>query len=69
MPMYGGDKTIHQSEHVDVEVHNGKVVAVWFRCLPLKFRQADVGPKRAAEMEDIDGAEVKYIEIVDYLDT
>ena len=36
---YGGNDTIHQTGHVDVEQDSeGNVVAVWFRCLPLPFK-------------------------------
>jgi hypothetical protein len=50
--IYGHDKTIHGTEHVDVETDkHGKVVAVWFRCLLLPFEQSVVDTDRAAEME------------------
>ena len=48
---YGSGGTIHQTGHIDVEVHNGVVVAVWFRCCPLPFRQADVLEHRAQDMK------------------
>lgn len=47
---YGAGRTIHQTGHVDVETHNGKVVSVWFRCLALPFRQSEVHEIRAHEM-------------------
>ena len=47
---YGDGGTIHNTDHVDVEVHEGRVVAVWFRCQPLRFKQSDWGPQRAEEM-------------------
>lgn len=47
---YGGIDTIHGSTLLDVEVHNGQVVSVWFRCQPLPFRQCDVTDSRAEEM-------------------
>lgn len=47
---YGGTGTIHGSTLLDVEVHNGQVVSVWFRCQPLAFRQLDVDDRRAEEM-------------------
>lgn len=50
---YGDGGTIHHSSEVDVETHDGKVVAVWFRCQPLPFRQARVRAERAAEMLDM----------------
>ena len=39
---YGDGTTIHSTGHLDVEVFEGKVVAVWFRCQMLPFEQADV---------------------------
>lgn len=47
---YGDDMTIHRTTTVDVETRNGQVVAVWFRCQPVAFRQSEVGADRAAEM-------------------
>lgn len=47
---YGDDSTIHRTGVLDVEVRDGKVVAVWFRCLALPFRQTDADQNRAAEM-------------------
>lgn len=48
--VYGFDSTIHNNESLDVEVRNGKVVAVWFRCTLIPFEQADVDKHRAEEM-------------------
>ncbi len=48
--VYGHDKTIHQTTELDVETYNGKVVAVWFRCMMLPFNQEDVDKSRAKEM-------------------
>ncbi len=51
---YGGDRTIHSSEAVNVELDDdGNVVAVWFRCQPLAFTQDNHGPQRAQEMRDM----------------
>lgn len=47
---YGGTGTIHHTGHVDVETYHGKVVAVWFRCSMLQFKQTEVGTARAEEM-------------------
>lgn len=47
---YGGNGTIHDCDHLDVEVRDGTVVAVWFRCAMLPFKQANVDKQRAAEM-------------------
>lgn len=49
---YGGNGTIHHTGYVDVEVDKkGKVVAVWFRCMMIPFKQANVDKERANEME------------------
>lgn len=49
---YGHDQTIHQTGHVDVEVDKrGNVVAVWFRCQPLPFRQSNVDDRRSGDMD------------------
>jgi hypothetical protein len=38
--IYGHDGTIHKTRYLDVEVDDdGRVVAVWFRCLMLPFKQ------------------------------
>ena len=50
---YGGNDTIHSNKSVDVEVDNrGRIVAVWFRCMRLKFRQSDVSDERAISMKE-----------------
>jgi len=47
----GEQRTIHASEHLDVEVDaEGDVVAVWFRCACLPFKQANVDWQRARSM-------------------
>lgn len=49
--VYGGSGTIHGTNHVNVEVDgNGEVVAVWFRCMPLRFDATVVPEYRAKEM-------------------
>ena len=48
---YGDGGTIHSTTILDVETHRGTVVAVWFRCQPLPFRQREVDSDRAIEME------------------
>lgn len=51
---YGDGGTIHSSGQVDVEVDaNGQVVAVWFRCQPLPFRQSTARDARAIEMRNM----------------
>lgn len=47
---YGDGGTIHDTTFVDVETHQGEVVAVWFRCQMLPFKQTDVKINRAIEM-------------------
>lgn len=49
---YGGNGTIHSTGYVDVETYEGEVVAVWFRCSMLPFKQTEVGDARAEEMFD-----------------
>jgi len=48
---YGGNKTIHDTEYLDVETNKGKVVSIWFRCLHLNFKQIEVDSSRAKEMK------------------
>ena len=49
--IYGHSNTIHRTGSVDVELDkSGKVVSVWYRCMPLPFTQTVVGDARAAEM-------------------
>lgn len=52
---YGGPApdrtTIHATGEVNVEIHNGEVVAVWFRCSALPFTVSDHGVDRAEEMK------------------
>lgn len=47
---YGDGGTIHNTKHLDVEVHNGKVVSVWFRCQTLPFKTTIVDADRAVAM-------------------
>lgn len=48
---YGDGGTIHGSTELDVEVGpDGDVAVVWFRCLPLPFRQRNVSEGRSDEM-------------------
>lgn len=48
---YGDGGTIHGSTDLDVEVRDGKVVSVWFRCQMLPFNQRNVSAMRADVME------------------
>lgn len=47
---YGYDGTIHRTGEVNVELHDGKVVAVWFRCSMLPYTQHVVDDGRAQDM-------------------
>lgn len=50
---YGKGNTVHQNSYLDVEVdENGLVVALWYRCMPLPFKQHQVTKERAREMTD-----------------
>lgn len=49
--IYGHNGTIHRTTKLDVEVdRDGKVVSVWYRCMLLPFKQANVDQPRAASM-------------------
>lgn len=49
--IYGHDKTIHSTRELDVEVDDaGQVVAVWFRCMALPFKQVRADNQRKLEM-------------------
>lgn len=49
---YGDDKTVHASDYVNVEVNSvGQVVAVWFRCHPVLFKQSYADRTRSVQME------------------
>lgn len=49
---YGGDHTIHGGTALDVEVDRfGNVVAVWFRCKPLQFKQSTANSARERDMK------------------
>lgn len=63
---YGDGGTIHQTTRLDVETHNGTVVAVWFRCQMLPFIQTEVNGQRAAGMESVSGLPLLTgVEVVD----
>jgi hypothetical protein len=62
---YGDGGTIHHSTDLDVEVHQGQVIAVWFRCQQLAFQQRDVGPERARGMQHVSGAALTGVEVLD----
>lgn len=52
--IYGHDRTIHRTHHLNVEVGpDGRVVAVWFRCLALPFTEHRIDAARAADMDEL----------------
>lgn len=48
---YGGSGTIHGDGAVNVELFQGRVVAVWYRCSSLKFTETEVDISRAAHLQ------------------
>lgn len=67
---YGHPNTWHQSGEVNVETSaDGRVVSVWFRCMPLPFDQTIVGKERAADMVrmygEIDKRNIVAVEVAD----
>jgi hypothetical protein len=59
---YGGDGTIHQSGHVDVQLdRDGNVVAVWFRCAMLPFNESIVDDEYAAQVAGANPARIKGV--------
>lgn len=47
---YGDGGTIHNTTYLDIETKDGKVVAVWFRCQTLPFKQTEVDNNRTKSM-------------------
>jgi hypothetical protein len=71
---YGDGGTIHASGEVNVEVLNGEVVSVWFRCQMLPFSAHQVSEYRAAEMRDAfknlsETTRISGVEIIDRRDS
>jgi len=63
---YGFNKTIHRTGALEVEVDDqGRVVAVWFRCMMLPFKQHKVDQERAHDMETASAAIEHTIEAVE----
>ena len=63
-----GRNTVWGTAWLDVEASSdGKVVAVWFRCMPLPFKQHRVNKQRAEEMVDMyrqnSDAKLKAVEV------
>jgi hypothetical protein len=50
---------------LDVEIHNGRVVAVWFNCQVLPFEEHDVSAERAREVLNPDARITERV-VVDY---
>lgn len=50
---YGDGGTWHQTTDINVEIHEGKVVGVWFRCQSLPFTESDYGKARAEELKQM----------------
>jgi len=50
---YGDNRTIHHNGYLDVEIYKGTVVAVWFRCLPLPFKETRIDADRAKSLKGI----------------
>ena len=48
---YGDGTTIHNTGYIDIETHNGEVIAVWFRCQTLRFNHVEVDEERANLMK------------------
>mgnify|MGYP001579770811 CR=1 FL=1 len=66
--IYGHDRTIHRTGYVDVETdEKGQVVAVWFRCATLPFKQHRVDGERARQMRE--GSKPPPILAIEFLDT
>ena len=54
--IYGHSKTIHGTQHLNVEVDKrGHVVSVWFRCMALPFKETVVDNDRAQDMNRMSG--------------
>jgi len=66
---YGGTGTIHGNAALDVEVRDGTVVAVWFRCQSLPFVQSNATASRGEEMQrmysEYQGPAIIGIEVLD----
>ena len=61
---YGDGGTIHSSGTVDVEISDGQVVAVWFRCQQLAFRQVNLGHDKY-NGQVVQGARLTGVEVLD----
>lgn len=64
---YGDGGTMHDTNRLDVEVRGGRVVAVWFRCQQLPFRQSEVSADRARSMDvsHVEALRLTGVELID----
>lgn len=65
---YGGNGTIHRTGELDIETYQGTVIAVWFRCQQLPFRQVTIDLDRAAEIAYppmLPGVEIVGVELAE----
>jgi hypothetical protein len=60
---YGDGGTISGTRHLHVEVHDGRVTAVWFRCQMLPFEQVNVDGTRARDLSDVMLPELTGVEV------
>lgn len=68
---YGFYGTVHSTEHLSVEVdQQGQVVAVWFRCQALPFKQSPANTARSTEMNRMygDGSTMPRLIAVEVID-
>lgn len=65
---YGDGGTIHGTTHLDVEMQDGKVVAVWFRCQVLPFRVFDRTREDRYGEEDFSPGQITGVVIRDATD-
>ena len=63
--IYGRDGTIHGTHYLDVETVGSEVIAVWFRCQLLPFKQV---PKGADRKEAIFGSLVRPLPLIHSLE-
>jgi hypothetical protein len=61
---YGDDGTIHRNGYLDVETFGGQVVAVWFRCQPIAFKQTAVDRDRAVEMQSMTPPAITGVQVL-----
>lgn len=66
---YGNGGTMHRTDYLNIELYDGKVIAVWFRCQLLPFVQWHTGGTRAFDMnlayKEHDGFSITGVEVRD----